>query len=81
MNRIRPRPTPSRRSRQAPADEAGKAIEAPPVGTCDASQVQSLVGQAYTDGLGKQAQEDAGASQVRVLKPNDVATMGSSATA
>lgn len=60
---------------KAPADEAGKATEAPPVGTCDASQVQSLVGQAYTDALGKQAQEDAGASQVRVLKPNDVATM------
>lgn len=60
---------------KAPADDAGKATEAPPVGTCDASQVQSLVGQAYTDALGKQAQEDAGASQVRVLKPNDVATM------
>jgi hypothetical protein len=60
---------------KAPADEAGKATEAPPVGTCDASQVQSLVGQTYTDALGKQAQEDAGANQVRVLKPNDVATM------
>ncbi|AWH23706.1 I78 family peptidase inhibitor [Stenotrophomonas sp. YAU14D1_LEIMI4_1] len=60
---------------KAPADEAGKATEAPPAGTCDASQVQSLVGQPYTDAVGKQAQEDAGASQVRVLKPNDVATM------
>ncbi|WP_251275813.1 hypothetical protein, partial [Enterobacter hormaechei] len=48
---------------KAPADEAGKATEAPPVGTCDASQVQSLVGQAYADALGKQAQEDAGAHQ------------------
>ena len=37
--------------------------------------MQSLVGQTYTDALGKQAQEDAGANQVRVLKPNDVATM------
>lgn len=60
---------------KAPADEAGKATEAPPAGNCDASQVQSLVGQAYTDALGKQAREDAAASQVRVLKPNDVATM------
>ncbi len=60
---------------KAPADEAGRATEAPPAGNCDASQVQSLVGQAYTDALGKQAQEDAAASQVRVLKPNDVATM------
>jgi len=60
---------------KAPADEAGKATEAPPAGNCDASQVQSLVGQAYTDALGKQAQEDAAASQVRVLKPSDVATM------
>ena len=60
---------------KALTDETGKATEAPPVGTCDASQVQSLVGQAYADALGKQAQEDAGAHQLRVMKPNDVATM------
>ena len=37
--------------------------------------MQSLVGQAYADALGKQAQCDAGAHQLRVMKPNDVATM------
>ncbi|WMJ71159.1 I78 family peptidase inhibitor [Stenotrophomonas sp. 24(2023)] len=60
---------------KAPADDAGKATEAPPAGTCDASQVQSLVGQAYTDAVGKQAQDDAGARQLRVLHPTDVTTM------
>lgn len=60
---------------KAPADEAGKATEAPPVGNCDASQVQSLVGQPYTEALDKQAQEDAAAKQLRVLHPNDVTTM------
>ncbi|WP_440138115.1 I78 family peptidase inhibitor [Stenotrophomonas maltophilia] len=60
---------------KAPADEAGKATEAPPVGTCDASQAQSLVGQAYTEALGKQAQEDSAATQLRVLHPNDMTTM------
>jgi len=59
----------------APTDEAGKALEAPPVGNCDATQVQSLVGQPYTETLGKQAQEDAAAKQLRVLHPNDVTTM------
>ena len=59
----------------APTDEAGKAMEAPPVGSCDATQVQSLVGQPYTDALGSQAQQDAGATSVRVLKPNDMTTM------
>ncbi len=59
----------------APTDEAGKALEAPPVGNCDANQVQSLVGQAYSDDVGNQAQQDAGAKQLRVLKPTDVTTM------
>ncbi len=59
----------------APADETGKAIEAPPVGNCDATQVQSLVGQPYTDEIGKQAQQDAAAASLRVLKPDDVTTM------
>ncbi|KAF1013324.1 MAG: hypothetical protein GAK31_03473 [Stenotrophomonas maltophilia] len=60
---------------KAPADDAGKATEAPPAGSCDASQVQSLVGQAYTEALGKQAQNDADAKQLRVLHPSDVTTM------
>jgi hypothetical protein len=59
----------------APTDTAGKATEAPPVGNCDATQVQSLIGQAYTDDIGAQAQQDAGARDLRVLKPDDVTTM------
>ncbi len=59
----------------APTDEAGKAIEAPPIGNCDATQVQSLVGQPYTDALGTQAQQDAAARTLRVLRPGDMTTM------
>lgn len=59
----------------APTDETGKALEAPPVGNCDATQVQSLVGQPYTDAIGSQAQQDASAKQLRVLKPSDMTTM------
>ena len=61
-------------SAPAPA-EAGKATEAPPVGNCDATQVQSLIGQAWSDGMEGQAQQDSAAKQVRVLHPNDVTTM------
>ena len=59
----------------APTDETGKATEAPPVGSCDATQVQSLVGQPYTDAIGGQAQQDAGAKEKRVLRPSDITTM------
>ena len=59
----------------APADEAGKATEAPPIGNCDANQVQSLVGQPFTDALGSQAQQDASAKSLRVLRPGDMTTM------
>ncbi len=59
----------------SPTDTTGKATEAPPVGNCDATQVQSLIGQAYTDDIGAQAQQDAGARDLRVLKPDDVTTM------
>jgi len=59
----------------APTDEAGKALEAPPVGSCDATQVQSLVGQTFSDAIGGQAQQDAAATSLRVLKPDDMATM------
>lgn len=57
------------------ATDAGKATEAPPVGNCDATQVQSLIGQAYTDAIGGQAQQDSNARELRVLKPNDMTTM------
>lgn len=59
----------------APTDETGKATEAPPVGNCDATQVQSLVGQPFTDELGGQAQQDAAARDLRVLRPGDMTTM------
>ncbi|WP_425529557.1 I78 family peptidase inhibitor [Stenotrophomonas nitritireducens] len=47
----------------------------PPVGTCDASQVEGLVGQPYSEELAEQARQDAGAAQVRMLKPNQPITM------
>lgn len=59
----------------APTDEAGKATEAPPIGSCDATQVQSLVGQTYTEALGSQAQQDAAAREIRVLRPGEMTTM------
>lgn len=59
----------------APVDDTGKATEAPPVGNCDATQAQGLVGQTYSDALGAQAQQDASARDLRVLRPNDMTTM------
>jgi len=59
----------------APTDAAGKATEAPPVGSCDATQVQSLIGQPGSEAVARQAQQDAGASQVRTLGPQDMTTM------
>lgn len=56
-----------------PAPEG--AVAAPPVGNCDASQVQGLVGQTFTDTLLEQAKQDAGANAVRVLKPDQPVTM------
>jgi len=47
----------------------------PPPASCDASQVQGLVGQAWSEALQTQAKEDAGASDVRTLKPNQAVTM------
>lgn len=58
-----------------PTDTAGKATEAPPVGNCDATQVQSLVGQPYSAEIDGQAQQDASAREVRVLRPGDMTTM------
>ena len=37
--------------------------------------MQSLVGQPYSDAIGAQAQQDASARQLRVLKPDDMTTM------
>ncbi len=46
----------------------------PPAGSCDASQVQGLVGQAYSEEAAQQAKQDANATQVRMLKPNQPIT-------
>ena len=52
-----------------------EATTPPPVGSCDASQVQGLVGQPYTDAMQSPAKDDAGASDVRVIKPDQPVTM------
>ncbi|WP_407549552.1 I78 family peptidase inhibitor [Xanthomonas euvesicatoria] len=62
-------------AQQAAAPAPDAAPEAPPIGTCDATQVQSLVGQPLTDAVGEQARSDAGAKSVRVLKPGQMTTM------
>lgn len=56
-----------------PAPET--APEAPPIGSCDASQLQSLVGQKLTDALSSQARDDAHAKSVRILEPDQMVTM------
>jgi len=63
---------------EAVADAApspDNAPKPPPIGTCDASQLQGLVGQPLTDALSAQAQQDAHATEVRVLKPGEMVTM------
>ncbi len=64
-------------AQQAAAEAAAPAPDAatPPAGSCDASQVQGLVGQPYSDAVGEQARQDAGAQKVRTLKPNQPITM------
>ncbi len=47
----------------------------PPPARCDASQVQGLVGQTYSDAMQSQAKDDADASEVRVIKPNQPVTL------
>ncbi|PPU91876.1 I78 family peptidase inhibitor [Xanthomonas albilineans] len=62
-------------AQQAAAPDPASAPEAPPVGSCDASQAQGLVGQAAEPALLDQARSDTGAKSVRVLKPNQPVTM------
>jgi type II secretory pathway pseudopilin PulG len=59
----------------AAAAATAEAATPPPVGSCDASQVQGLVGQTWSEAMQAQAKDDAGASEVRVLKPNQPVTM------
>lgn len=60
-------------SAAAPAD--GPAAVPPPAPTCDASQVQGLVGKAADEATVEQARIDAGATRARVLKPGQAVTM------
>ena len=62
-------------SQQAAEAAAAPAEATKKQGACDASQVQGLVGQTYSDAMQAQAKEDAGATDVRVLKPNQPVTM------
>ena len=53
----------------------GAADAPPPAPTCDATQVQGLVGQVLEDATAEQARADAGAKTVRVLEPDQMVTM------
>ena len=46
-----------------------------PAQDCDAQPVQNLVGQAYSDSMGKDAQSGSQSTQLRVLRPGQVMTM------
>ena len=61
-------------AKQAAAEVAAPEAATPPAGSCDASQVQGLVGQAYSEDIAQQAKQDANATQVRMLKPNQPIT-------
>jgi hypothetical protein len=66
----------ARAAAAAAAPPAKDAVDvAPPAPTCDASQVQGLVGQKADDAVAEQARSDAGAKHVRVLKPGQMVTM------
>lgn len=53
----------------------GEADVPPPAPTCDASQVQGLVGQKVDAAASEQARVDAGADSVRLLEPGQMVTM------
>lgn len=66
----------------APAQPVDDAMSAPPgtdatvpAAICNADLVQNLVGQEATETVSAQATADSGATSVRVLGPNDAATM------
>jgi len=66
----------------ATAQPAGDAMSTPPgtdagvpAALCNADGVQTLVGQAATETVTAQATADSGATSVRVLGPDDAATM------
>ena len=59
------------------ADSAASAdgTNAPPPPSCDATAVQGLVGEPAAEALVEQARTDAGADQVRMLKPGQAVTL------
>lgn len=66
----------AQRAAEAAATPApGAAPQAPPVGNCDATQAQTLVGQPLTEDATRQARQDTHARRVRVLKPGQAVTM------
>ncbi len=79
----RKRPRPGRRhgacslttSGPAPADAPVAAVPVQADGPCDASKVQWLVGRRVDDAARERARIEAGARSVRVLAPNQPATM------
>ncbi len=59
----------------APSTGPGTAAPTAPPGPCDASRVQWLVGTRVDDAARERARSEAGARIVRVLAPNQPATM------
>ena len=59
----------------APADGVTGDVVQEPQMTCDAGPVQSLVGQEANEAVVARATADSGSANVRVLGPNDAATM------
>lgn len=61
----------------APVEAAPPPMESPAdlPRTCDAGPVQALVGQEATEAVVAQATADSGSASVRVLKPDEAATM------
>lgn len=66
-------------ARQAAESAAAAPVDGgvapPPAPTCDASQVQGLVGQVADEAVLEQARTDAGAARARLLKPDQMVTM------
>lgn len=58
-----------RAAEAASAPAPATAATAPPVGRCDATQAQSLVGHLLTDALRSQVQHDTAAQRLRVIAP------------
>lgn len=65
----------SAQAQRAAAAATAAAPSAPPIGSCDATQAQALIGQPLTDTLTAQARQDTHSRSVRVLQPGQPATL------